>query len=104
RGWMRGGGTRVLGGAREPVAFFAYPDKPSLLMPGSARSTKLAGVEEDMHDALEALAIELGAMKSAPYGVAAAPRPALPTGNITPAAIASILGAMLPEGAIVVDE
>ena len=92
-GVMREAGNLVLVGAREPVAFFAYPDKPSLLMPGNARSTKLAGVEEDMHAALEALAIELGAMKSAPAGVAAPRRPALPTGAITPATIASILGA-----------
>ncbi len=103
-GVMREAGNLVLVGAREPVAFFAYPDKPSLLMPDSARSTKLAGVEEDMQAALEALAIELGAMTSAPAGVAAPRRPALPTGTITPAAIASILGAMLPENAIVVDE
>src|SRR5205085_5591418 len=37
-------------------------------------------------------------------GIAAPRRPALPTGAVTPAAIASILGAMVPEGAIVVDE
>jgi acetolactate synthase-1/2/3 large subunit len=73
-------------------------------MPENARSTKLAGIEEDMQAALEALAIELGAMRAAPAGIAAPRRPALPTGAITPAAIASILGAMLPEGAIVVDE
>jgi acetolactate synthase-1/2/3 large subunit len=73
-------------------------------MPENARSTKLAGIEEDMQAALEALAIELGAMSTAPAGIAAPRRPAVPTGAITPAAIASILGAMLPEGAIVVDE
>jgi len=91
-------------GAREPVAFFAYPDKPSLLMPENARSTELAGIEEDMEAALEALAMELGATSATPAGIAAPRRPALPTGAITPAAIASILGAMLPENAIVVDE
>ena len=47
-GVMRAAGNLVLVGAREPVAFFAYPDKPSLLMPKDARSTKLAGIEEDM--------------------------------------------------------
>ena len=103
-GVMRAAGNLVLVGAREPVAFFAYPDKPSLLMPKDAKSTKLAGLEDDMQAALEALAIELGAMSTAPAGVAAPRRPALPTGDITPAAIASILGAMLPENAIVVDE
>src|SRR5262249_52825150 len=84
--------------------FFAYPDKPSLLLPAHARSTKLAGIEEDIEAALEALAMALGANSVAPIGVAPPRRPALPTGTITPAAIASILGAMLPENAIVVDE
>ena len=41
-GVMREAGNLVLVGAREPVAFFAYPDKPSLLMAPGARSTKLA--------------------------------------------------------------
>ena len=103
-GVMKAAGNLVLVGAREPVAFFAYPDKPSLLMPKDAKSTKLAGIDEDIEAALEALAIELGAMSTPPTGVAAPRRPALPTGPITPPAIASILGAMLPENAIVVDE
>jgi acetolactate synthase I/II/III large subunit len=103
-GVMRAAGNLVLVGAREPVAFFAYPDKPSLLMSKDAKSTKLAGLEDDIEAALEALATELGAMDTAPSGVATPRRPALPTGAITPAAIASILGAMLPENAIVVDE
>ena len=103
-GVMKAAGNLVLVGAREPVAFFAYPDKPSLLMPKGAKSTKLAGLEDDMHAALEALAQELGALATAPARIATPRRPALPTGTITPAAIASILGAKLPEGAIVVDE
>jgi acetolactate synthase-1/2/3 large subunit len=64
----------------------------------------LAGIEEDIEAALEALATELDAIDTAPAGVAAPRRPAFPSGEITPAAIASILGAMLPENAIVVDE
>ncbi len=103
-GVMRAAGNLVLVGAREPVAFFAYPGKPSLLMAEGTRSTKLAGIEEDMEAALAALASELGALHMAPAGLASPRRPALPTGAITPAAIASILGAMLPENAIVVDE
>jgi acetolactate synthase I/II/III large subunit len=101
---LRAAGNLVLVGAREPVAFFAYPDKPSLLMPEDASSTTLAGINEDMHAALEALAMELGAMHMAPARIAAPRRPLLPSGAITPAAIASILGAALPENAIVVDE
>jgi acetolactate synthase I/II/III large subunit len=103
-GVMRAAGNLVLVGAREPVAFFAYPEKPSLLMPANARSTQLASIEEDIEAALEALTIELDAVHTAPAGIAAPGRPSLPMGPITPAAIASILGAMLPEDAIVVDE
>ena len=103
-GVMKAAGNLVLIGAREPVAFFAYPDKPSLLMAKGARSTKLAGLDDDMHGALEALAIELDAMKTPPARLVAPRRPALPKGPITPASIAQILGAKIPENAIVVDE
>jgi acetolactate synthase I/II/III large subunit len=63
-GVMRKAGNLVLVGAREPVAFFAYPDKPSRLMPKDAKSTRLAGLEDDIEAALEALAIELDAINS----------------------------------------
>ncbi len=101
---MRAAGDLVLVGAREPVAFFAYPDKPSLLLPDDAKSVKLAGVAEDAQSGLEALASELGARNTPPAGIVAPRRPPLPSGAVTPAAIAAILGAMLPENAIVVDE
>jgi acetolactate synthase I/II/III large subunit len=103
-GVMREAGDLVLVGSREPVSFFAYPNKPSLLMPEGAKSTRLAGIDEDIEGALEALAAELEAVHTPPAGVAAPRRPALPSGPVTPAAIASMLGAMLPENAIVVDE
>lgn len=103
-GVMKDAGNLVLVGSREPVAFFAYPNKPSLLMPDGAKSTKLAGIEGDMHAALEALAIEVGAINTPPARVAAPRRPAIPTGNIGPETIAPILGALIPENAIVVDE
>jgi acetolactate synthase-1/2/3 large subunit len=101
---MRAAGNLVLVGAREPVAFFAYPDKPSLLLPEDAKAVKLVGVDEDVQSALEALASELGARNTPPSGIVAPRRPPLPSGAVTPAAIAAILGAMLPENAIVVDE
>ena len=103
-GVMKDAGDPVLVGAREPVAFFAYPDKPSLLMPKDARSTLLADTDEDMEAALEALAIELDAINTPPARIAAPRRPSTPSGGISPDKIASIIGALLPEGAIVVDE
>jgi acetolactate synthase I/II/III large subunit len=101
---MKAAGNLVLVGSREPVAFFAYPDKPSLLMDPDATSTKLAGTDQDMEAALEALADELGCLDLAPANIAAPHRAVLPSGEITLAAIAQTLSAMLPEGAIVVDE
>ena len=50
------------------------------------------------------LAAELGALGTAPSGVAAPRRPGLPSGAITPASIAAVLGALIPENAIIVDE
>ncbi|MFV0295445.1 MAG: acetolactate synthase large subunit, partial [Hyphomicrobiaceae bacterium] len=101
---MKAAGDLVLVGAREPVAFFAYPDKPSLLMPEDAKSTRLAGIEEDMEAALEALAMELGCLDTPPAHIAATRRPEIPTGAITPVTLAPLLGAMIPENAIIVDE
>src|SRR4051812_41714974 len=56
-------GTRhiVLAGSRVPVAFFAYPDKPSLMAPEGTQYTTLAKESEDIVHALEWLADELGA-------------------------------------------
>ena len=101
---MQDAGDMVLVGARRPVAFFAYPNKPSLLSPDSARSVLLADVADDMEGALRALADEVGATSTPPARLAAPRRPALPSGPINPASIAAVLGAKIPEGAIVVDE
>jgi acetolactate synthase I/II/III large subunit len=94
----------VLVGSKVPVAFFAYPGKPSLLLPPACAVTRLAAVEEDIVGALEALADALGARQLAPAHVAALERPALPRGPITAEGIATVLGTLLPEDAIVVDE
>lgn len=94
----------VLVGSKPPVSFFAYPDKPSLLAPAACTFTRLAGVEEDIEGALEALAGELGALALPPAHVAPLAPPAMPEGRITLEGIAAVLGALIPENAIVVDE
>jgi acetolactate synthase I/II/III large subunit len=94
--------TVVLAGAKPPIAFFAYPDKPGELTQPGTRFHTLATREEDIVGALEALADELGAKQ--PPTVAAAARPAIPTGAITLDSIGTALGALLPENCIVVDE
>lgn len=94
----------VLVGARVPVAFFGYPGKPSLLVPAGTTSSTLCEPGEDHEDALARLADEIGAAKTAPV-LAKADRPALPTGGkLDPETIGRILGALIPENAIVCDE
>jgi acetolactate synthase-1/2/3 large subunit len=94
----------VLAGARSPVAFFAYPDKPSRLVAEGCDVTTLAAVEDDIEQALEALAHEVGAIGLAPAHVNVLRRPAVPTGSVTLEGIATALAALLPENAIVTDE
>ena len=94
----------VLAGAKPPVSFFAYPGKPSVLAPAECEFTPLAAVQDDVTGALEALAAELDAVGHAPAHVAPHNPPPLPGGQTTLEGIAGVLGALLPEGAIVVDE
>jgi acetolactate synthase-1/2/3 large subunit len=92
----------VLAGSRVPVAFFAYPDKPSLLAPKDTRFTTLAKEDEDIVHALEWLADELGATQ--PVEGSKYDPPRLATGRIEAATLAQSLGALIPANAIVVDE
>jgi acetolactate synthase-1/2/3 large subunit len=85
-----------------PVSFFAYPGKPSELVPAGCTVHRLAAGADDVVGALTALADRLGAPAAAP--VAAARRPAPPTGALTVEAASLAIGALLPERAIVVDE
>jgi acetolactate synthase-1/2/3 large subunit len=97
----------VLVGAKAPVAFFAYPDKPRRLAPADCAFHHLADQEHDLYAVLQALADELGASNTVPSGVAEREiiSPAeLPTGRPTSDGIAKVLTALLPEQAIVVDE
>src|SRR5262249_61886443 len=93
----------ILVGAKPPVAFFAYPDKPSVLTPDGCQIHQLATLAEDTIGALEALAEAVGAKKNGEV-VQQASRPALPSGALTPDTLAAALGALLPEGAIISDE
>ncbi len=92
----------ILVDAHSPVSFFAYPGKPSDLVPPGCAVHTLVRPGEDASDALEALAETLGAARDAPG--AAARRPDRPTGALTPETLAAAIGAALPENAIVVDE
>ncbi len=106
----------VLAGAVEPIAFFAYPGKPSQLKRPGASLLTLAEAQQDVPALLQALADELGVGRQAAGRTAAlaasgtalhpaaVPPSALRTGALTPEAIAWVVSATLPEHAVVVDE
>ena len=93
----------VLVGATRPVGFFAYPGKPSVLTHPDAETLTLAAPEEDQIEALERLAEAVGA--PAEVEVPALAPPALPgAGRLEDDAIGQVLGALIPEGAVICDE
>ncbi|MGI9524889.1 MAG: acetolactate synthase large subunit [Hyphomicrobiaceae bacterium] len=96
--------TIILMGARPPVAFFAYPNRPSVLTVDGCTFVDVAGAGDDIAGALEALASSCSALTSEPRGIAQPLRPDIRSGQIDAASIAAVLGALLPEDAIVVDE
>jgi acetolactate synthase I/II/III large subunit len=93
----------ILVGAKAPVAYFAYPGKSSEFTSPECEIQTLASAEEDVVGALESLAETVGA-RDAHDCAQKAERPPLPQGNITLPGLASVVGAVLPESAIVVDE
>ncbi len=95
----------MLAGARDPVAFFAYPGQPSRFVPGGAALHTLADPDEgiDAALALEALAQELDAPATVtpPRAVQAY----APTSQqLDPESLCRTMAAFTPENAIVVNE
>lgn len=93
----------ILVGAKAPVGFFAYPNKPSTLYQPGTHILELAPVDGDIPYVLQALADALGAQKVSP-AKAEFNLPARPTGSITPEKIGTLIAATLPANTIVVDE
>ncbi|MDH5670897.1 MAG: acetolactate synthase large subunit [Myxococcales bacterium] len=93
----------VLVGSQEPVSFFAYPGKPSYLVPEGCSVHRLAEPGDDMVDALARLADALKAPADGATIQQLAP-PAPPTGALDAKAVGLAIAAHMPEGAIVADE
>ncbi|MCL2586080.1 MAG: acetolactate synthase large subunit, partial [Streptosporangiales bacterium] len=92
----------ILAGSPAPVSFFGYPGKPSVLSPDDCETHVLASPSDDIAGALEALA-DLVAAGTAPTAHPAS-RPELPAGPLTAETAAAVIGALMPENAIVSDE
>jgi len=93
----------VLVEANDPVAFFAYPNKPSLLKPEGCEVHRMTAWGENSVAALEALA---GALHATVHDVTPQKLQELikPTGALNHATIAQAIACAIPENAIVVDE
>lgn len=92
----------ILAGTRSPVSFFAYPGQASDLVPDGAQVHTLADVESDVQRSLTELA-ERVAADTAPV-LSEPARPELPTGELTLQNWVEVVGALLPENAIISDE
>ena len=93
----------ILVGAKPPVAFFAYPGKPSLMVPQDCSIHILARPEQDAVSALQWLAEELSATRHVPIQEVGS-KPHISSGPFGPEAFGATLAALLPENAIVVEE
>jgi acetolactate synthase-1/2/3 large subunit len=94
----------ILVGAAAPVSYFAYPGKSSVVTSAECEIHALARPGEDYPGALDALVDILSLQNREPLLTDKAERPPRPGGEITLSGLATVLGALLPENAIVVDE
>lgn len=101
--FLQGTEQIILVGARAPVAFFAYPGKPSWLAPEGCSVDTLATPDQDAQAALEAVAEQLDA-QTEQEPVAAVSDPPRPSGELSPVAIGQSLTRSLPPGTVIVDE
>ena len=91
----------VLAGALSPVHFFAYPGVPGHPVPDDCTVHVLAAPGEDVTAALQALAE--GAARRRPGDAGGRPAGAAHR-RADGRSLSAVVGALLPEGAIVVDE
>ena len=93
----------VLVGTKPPVAFFAYPGKPSVGLPDGAEVLVLSHPHEEPVAALQAVVERVGANAADP-GRATHTVDGSTDGRLDQFSIGRLIAAHLPEGAIVSDE
>lgn len=93
----------VLVGAPDPVAMFGWPGAASRMLPGHVEAVTLAGVGENVDDALAAVADAFPKPARIATIAAFAPPPA-PSGALDSCSLAAAIAATLPAHAVVVDE
>ena len=99
---LEGSDMMMLVGTSAPVAFFAYPEKPSLLVPEGCEVVDLGDASTDSAATLTALADQMNAANAAP--VESLVRPDAPKGDLTAQTVGQSLARHMPENAIVSDD
>ncbi|MFU8833167.1 MAG: acetolactate synthase large subunit, partial [Wenzhouxiangella sp.] len=93
----------VLVDAKAPVSFFAFPNKPSELVPDGCEVHTLSRPDQDARASLQKLVTALGAEQAEPK-LQKAGRPGRPRGKLTAEKVCKAVGHLMPENAIIVDE
>jgi acetolactate synthase-1/2/3 large subunit len=99
---LEGVDLMVLAGATPPAAFFAYPGKPSLLVPEGCAVFAACTPLHDAGAVLAALADALGAPAEGPRAPSTAP-PA-PKGPLSAVDVGASIARHLPDNAIIADD
>ena len=92
----------ILAGTKAPVAFFAYPDRPSLLVPEGCKVVSLGGFDTDSEKILFELVKAFGIENSAPLANRVCPDK--PAGKLSGTTIGTSIARYLPSNAIVSDD
>jgi len=100
---LEGVDLMVLAGTAMPVAFFAYPNRPSVLVPEGCKTLTVVQRTEDSVAGLAALADALGAPKQGPAQPLKLPE-AAPTGGLNAYTAGASIARHMPEGAIICDD
>ena len=91
-------------GTNRPVAFFAYPGKPSVPEPRHCPITDLCAPTDDIAWTLQALADAVGVHNKTETKTFPLDLPAIPSGQLTLEKVGLTLAALIPENAIVCNE
>lgn len=103
-GQMENLASLTLLGTNRPVAFFAYPDKPSVPEPPACTISELCTPEMDIAWTIEALADAVGVSPKTQFQSNALDLPDVASGELTLEKVGQTLAALMPENAVLCNE
>ena len=96
--------TIITIGARQPVAFFAYPNKPGILTQDKTKFLELAELSDDITSLINEFSDLANVTSKNPKTISEFNPPEIRQGPINTTSLGMALGALIPENAIIVDE